>query len=133
MEYRWRPRVQRASIEAPYILHVLTAEIADILEAYFAREGFRVARACNGESALIEHARLKPDLVILDIRMPEADGIEVLGEIRRRGTTPVIMATALAEDVDKLLALRMGADDYVVRMRSASELSGPFGASAWTG
>jgi two-component system response regulator AdeR len=97
-------------------------EIADIIEAYLVREGFRVARARDGEAALASHARLKPDLVVLDIRMPSADGISVLTEIRRRGQTPVIMATALAEDLDKLLALRLGADDYIVKPFNPIEL-----------
>lgn len=105
---------------------VLVAEdedaIADITEAYLRREGFRVARARDGESALEAHARLKPDLVILDIRMPKADGMAVLNEMRRRGHTPVIMATAMAEDLDKLLALRIGADDYIVKPFNPLEL-----------
>jgi two-component system response regulator AdeR len=97
-------------------------EIATIIEAYLVREGFRVARARDGAATLEAHARLKPDLVILDIRMPKGDGISVLTEIRRRGHTPVIMATALAEDIDKLLALRIGADDYIVKPFNPLEL-----------
>ena len=90
-------------------------EIAEILDRYLAREGFRTVRAADGGIALDHHARLKPDLVILDIRLPVADGYEVLAAVRRRGNTPVIMVTALAEDLDKLQALRIGADDYVVK------------------
>jgi two-component system, OmpR family, response regulator AdeR len=90
-------------------------EIAAIVEAYLFRDGFRVARARDGTEALEAHARLRPDLLILDIRMPKADGMYVLNEVRRRGVTPVIMATAVAEDLDKLLALRIGADDYIVK------------------
>lgn len=105
---------------------VLVAEdedaIADVTEAYLRREGFRVARARDGQLALEAHARLKPDLVILDIRMPKADGMAVLNEMRRRGHTPVIMATAMAEDLDKLLALRIGADDYIVKPFNPLEL-----------
>jgi len=90
-------------------------EIAEILDRYLAREGFRTVRAADGGIALDHHARLKPDLVILDIKLPVADGYEVLAAVRRRGNTPVIMVTALAEDLDKLQALRIGADDYVVK------------------
>lgn len=90
-------------------------EIAEIIEAYFAREGFRVITAGDGPLGLAHHHRLRPDLVVLDIKLPGLDGYEVLAAIRRRGDTPVIMVTALAEDLDKLQALRIGADDYVVK------------------
>ncbi|MTH36376.1 response regulator [Paracoccus limosus] len=90
-------------------------EIAEILEAYFAREGYRVISAGDGPTGLAHHQRLRPDLVVLDIKLPGQDGYEVLAAIRRRGETPVIMVTALAEDLDKLQALRIGADDYVVK------------------
>ncbi|ADE86625.1 response regulator [Rhodobacter capsulatus] len=90
-------------------------EIAEILESYFAREGFRVICAGDGPLGLAHHQRLRPDLVVLDIKLPGLDGYEVLATIRRRGETPVIMVTALAEDLDKLQALRIGADDYVVK------------------
>ncbi|SIQ42050.1 two component transcriptional regulator, winged helix family [Rhizobium sp. RU35A] len=90
-------------------------EIAEIIETYFAREGFRTISAGNGTLGLAHHQRLRPDLVVLDIKLPGQDGYEVLAAIRRRGDTPVIMVTALAEDLDKLQALRIGADDYVVK------------------
>lgn len=90
-------------------------EIAAILDAYFTRDGFRTVTASDGEIALQHHLRLAPDLLVLDVKLPKADGFAVLAEIRRRGGTPVIMATALAEDLDKLSALRLGADDYVVK------------------
>ncbi len=90
-------------------------EIAEILETYFAREGFRVICAGDGPTGLAHHQRLRPDLVVLDIKLPGQDGYEVLAAIRRRAETPVIMVTALAEDLDKLQALRIGADDYVVK------------------
>lgn len=90
-------------------------EIAEIIETYFAREGFRVISAGDGPTGLSHHQRLRPDLVVLDIKLPGLDGYEVLAAIRRRGDTPVIMVTALAEDLDKLQALRIGADDYVVK------------------
>lgn len=90
-------------------------EIADILDAYMRREGFRTALAAQGQEALDLHAALKPDMVLLDVRMPHRDGWDVLGEIRRRGETPVVMVTALDQDLDKLQALRIGADDYIVK------------------
>ena len=90
-------------------------EIAEIIGTYMAREGFRVITAGDGTVGLAHHLRLRPDLVVLDIKLPGQDGYEVLAAIRRRGDTPVIMVTALAEDLDKLQALRIGADDYVVK------------------
>lgn len=90
-------------------------EIVEIIETYLAREGFRVITAGDGPLGLAHHQRLRPDLVVLDIKLPGQDGYEVLAAIRRRGDTPVIMVTALAEDLDKLQALRIGADDYVVK------------------
>jgi two-component system, OmpR family, response regulator AdeR len=90
-------------------------EIARILTSYLERDGFRTVTAGDGETALMHHAMLNPDLVLLDVQMPKRDGFAVLAEIRQRGQTPVIMATARAEDLDKLSALRIGADDYVVK------------------
>lgn len=90
-------------------------EIAETLDRYLVREGFRTARAGDGQVALDLHAALKPDIVLLDVMMPRLDGWAVLAEIRRRGGTLVIVMTALDQDIDKLQALRMGADDYVVK------------------
>ena len=90
-------------------------EIADILRRYFEREGFRTVSAGDGETGLSHHLRLKPDLVVLDVKLLRKDGFEVLSVLRQRGDTPVIMVTALAQDIDKLQALRSGADDYVVK------------------
>lgn len=90
-------------------------EIAEILDAYCRREGLRTACAGDGQEALDLHASLKPDIVLLDVRMPVRDGWDVLGELRRRGDTPVMMVTALDQDFDKVQALRIGADDYIVK------------------
>jgi two-component system response regulator AdeR len=97
-------------------------EISQIIAAYLRRDGFRTICAADGETALGHHRDLRPDLIILDIGLPKRDGMELLAEIRRRGSTPVIMATARTEDLDKLLALRMGADDYVVKPFNPQEL-----------
>lgn len=90
-------------------------EIADIIAAYLEREGMRTVRAADGRTALELHLMLKPDLVLLDVMMPKLDGWQVLAELRNRGDTAVIMLTALDQDIDKLQALRIGADDYVVK------------------
>ncbi|WP_443971358.1 response regulator transcription factor [Sphingobium sp. CR28] len=98
-------------------------EIAEVIAAYLEREGFRTVRAADGVAALELHLALKPDLVMLDVQMPRLDGWAVLAELRRRGDTPVIMLTALDQDIDKLQALRIGADDYVVKPFNAMEVA----------
>lgn len=90
-------------------------EIVDILRGYLEREGFRTVSASDGQTGLIFHQQLKPDLILLDVKMPVLDGYGVLAALRRTSDTPVMMLTALAEDLDKLQALRIGADDYVVK------------------
>lgn len=90
-------------------------DIADILRAYLEREGYRTVQAGDGRTALDLHLALKPDILLLDLSMPLVDGWEVLSEVRRRGATPVLVITALDQDIDKLQALRVGADDYVVK------------------
>lgn len=97
-------------------------EIADIVAAYLSRAGFRTVHAINGRKALEVHQTLKPDLVLLDVQMPLLDGWQVLSEIRHRGSTPVIMLTAMDQDIDKLMGLRIGADDYVVKPFNPAEV-----------
>jgi len=97
-------------------------EIAEILNAYLSRSGLRVARAGDGRQTLDLHLTLKPDLILLDVQMPRLDGWVVLSEIRRRGDTPVIMLTARDQDIDKLMGLRMGADDYIVKPFNPAEV-----------
>ncbi|MBS0247826.1 MAG: response regulator transcription factor [Proteobacteria bacterium] len=97
-------------------------EIAKILDAYLVREGFRTVSAADGQIALDQHSILRPDLVLLDIKLPRVDGWEVLSELRRRGETPVIMITALDQDIDRLQGLRLGADDYVVKPFNPAEV-----------
>ncbi|HGE5060071.1 TPA: response regulator transcription factor, partial [Klebsiella pneumoniae] len=98
------------------------AEIADILAAYLQRHGLRTLHAVDGREALAMHQTCKPDLLLLDVQMPQLDGWQVLSEIRARGDTPVIMLTALDQDLDKLMGLRMGADDYVVKPFNPAEV-----------
>jgi two-component system response regulator AdeR len=97
-------------------------EIADLLVAYVERAGFVACRAMTVADAIASHGRDKPDLVLLDIGLPGGDGIEVLAAIRRRADTPVIMLTAMGDDVSKLSSFRIGADDYVVKPFNPSEV-----------
>ncbi|MET3664738.1 response regulator [Caulobacter sp. 1776] len=97
-------------------------DIARILQTYLERERLRVVCAADGETALQQHRSLNPDLLLLDVNIPKKDGYAVLAEVRRRGDTPVIFATAMAEDIDRLTGLRMGADDYVVKPFNPAEV-----------
>ncbi|WCM89064.1 response regulator [Acidovorax sp. NCPPB 3576] len=96
--------------------------IASILTAYLQRDGLRAQQAGNGLDALRLFRQLRPDMVLLDIHLPGMDGLDVLRAIREERQTPVIMVTALADDIDKLLGLRLGADDYVVKPFSPPEV-----------
>ena len=97
-------------------------EIAEIVQAYLQRDGFDTLYAANGVYALELHARHDPCLVILAIRLPGMTGRQVLSELRRRGNTPVLMLTASDGDTDKLAALRIGADDYVIKPFNPDEV-----------
>jgi two-component system alkaline phosphatase synthesis response regulator PhoP/two-component system response regulator ResD len=89
--------------------------IVDLLRLYLEKEGFAVAAAYDGEEALAMHARHEPDLVILDLMLPKIDGLDVCREIRRRGDTPLLMLTARSDDIDAIVGLELGADDYVTK------------------
>src|SRR5688500_12605452 len=79
------------------------------------REGYEVSVQATGEDALANFADAAPDLVVLDVRLPGIDGFEVLRQLRRETRAPVLFLTARADDVDKVLGLEMGADDYLVK------------------
>ncbi|APP22564.1 MULTISPECIES: response regulator [Enterobacterales] len=108
-------------------IKVLLAEdekdIREILTAYLNNEGFEVVTACNGQQAVALFRASAPQLVILDIKMPLMDGWQVLNEIRKTHDTPIMMLTALDTDVDKIHALRNGADDYIVKPFNPAEVS----------
>ena len=89
--------------------------IVDLLRLYLEKEGFGVIAAHDGEVALALHDRHQPDLVILDLMLPKLDGFEVCRELRRRGDTPILMLTARTDDVDAIVGLELGADDYVTK------------------
>jgi two-component system alkaline phosphatase synthesis response regulator PhoP/two-component system response regulator ResD len=89
--------------------------IVELVRLYLEKDGFAVLAASDGEQALALHARHEPDLVILDLMLPKIDGFEVCREIRRRGETPILMLTARSDDVDSIVGLELGADDYVTK------------------
>lgn len=98
------------------------AEISEVLRVYLEREQFEVVCAPDGQQALVALEKWRPDLVLLDIRMPGQNGLDVLQAIRGQSEIPVIMVTAMTDDVDKLLSLRLGADDYVTKPFNPAEV-----------
>lgn len=97
-------------------------KIVSLVRSYLEREGYRVKEAYDGRQALDAFEREKPDLIILDLMLPEIDGLEVCRQIRRASDIPIIMLTARDEDADKLIGLEIGADDYVTKPFSPREL-----------
>lgn len=96
--------------------------VREVVVAYLEREGFRVEEAATGQAALRQIRASRPDLVVLDVMLPELDGFSVLTELRRSGDIPVILLTARTEEADRVLGLELGADDYVVKPFSPREL-----------
>lgn len=88
-------------------------ELCEMLGAYLAREGFEVDCAHDGETALELALRGGYELIVLDVMMPKRDGFEVLRRLRRESFTPVLMLTARGSDVDSIVGLELGADDYL--------------------
>ena len=89
--------------------------IVELVRLYLEKEGFAVVSASDGEQALVQYERSRPDLVVLDLMLPKLDGFEVCRELRRRGDVPILMLTARSEDVDAIVGLELGADDYVTK------------------
>ena len=96
--------------------------IADILQFNLKKEGYNVVCAYDGDEALKKAEEIKPDLMLLDIMLPSRDGMEVCREIRKKYDFPIIMLTAKDSEIDKVLGLELGADDYVTKPFSIREL-----------
>ncbi len=96
--------------------------IADLIELYLDREGYRVVKAATGEGGVRAVAEHRPRLVVLDVGLPDIDGLEVCRRLRRTSTIPVIFLTARDSEVDRVLGLELGADDYVTKPFSPPEL-----------
>ena len=110
-------------MEHPRVLLVDDEEIVrDVLTRYLEREGFRVDVAADGEAAIAATARAQPDVVVLDLMLPKLDGIEVFRRIRNESDLPVLMLTAKSEEVDRVVGLELGADDYVTKPFSPREV-----------
>lgn len=98
------------------------ARITQLVRDYLEHAGFAVLTAGDGRSALAIIRSSRPDLVVLDLGLPELDGLDVARSIRKTSDTPIIMLTARGEESDKLVGLELGADDYVTKPFSPKEL-----------
>jgi DNA-binding response OmpR family regulator len=108
---------------APTILLVDDeARLRDMIRLYLEQEGYRVVEASNGREALYVARIEKPDLIVLDLMMPEMGGYDFLRAYTKEGHAPVIMLTAKVDDQDKIIGLELGADDYVIKPFNVREL-----------
>jgi two-component system response regulator VicR len=96
--------------------------ISDIVKFNLTKEGYDVVTAYDGEEALTKVNEVNPDLILLDLMLPKIDGLEVAREVRKDHDMPIIMLTAKDSEIDKVLGLEMGADDYVTKPFSNREL-----------
>jgi two-component system alkaline phosphatase synthesis response regulator PhoP len=98
-------------------------EIRDLVSAYLGQEGFRIVTAANGHDALFVARQEHPDLIILDLMMPEMGGYEFMRVYGKEADTPIIILTAKVEESERVLGLELGADDYVTKPFSPRELA----------
>jgi two-component system alkaline phosphatase synthesis response regulator PhoP len=98
------------------------ASVRTLVRDYLIEQGFRVVVATNGREALFAARHEKPDLILLDIMMPETDGYEFVRIFRKERNTPIILLTAKLEETDKVLGLELGADDYITKPFGMREL-----------
>ncbi|MBN8730048.1 MAG: response regulator transcription factor [Acidobacteria bacterium] len=99
------------------------AELCDLLKEFLTRESFEVDAAHDGEAGLKRALETGPDIVVLDVMLPKADGFTVLRRLREKSRVPVLMLTARGEDMDRILGLELGADDYLAKPFNPRELA----------
>ena len=111
------------SVTGPSVLVVEDEEaIASLVRAYLERDGYQVTSVCTGADALMSVARERPQLVVLDVGLPDTDGFELCRRLRAASSLPIIMLTARDEEADRVAGLELGADDYMTKPFSAREL-----------
>lgn len=110
----------------PKAPHILIADdnntVHETLGAYLSAEGYSFASAFDGEQALAMSTSESPDLIVLDLMMPKMSGIDVCREVRKNSNVPIIMLTAKGEEIDRILGLELGADDYIIKPFSPREV-----------
>jgi DNA-binding response OmpR family regulator len=97
-------------------------KVCELIKAYLVKDGYEVIIAGDGKDAIAQAQRYQPDLVILDLNLPELDGLEVCQTLRSKSNVPIIMLTARDDEVDKIVGLKLGGDDYVTKPFSPREL-----------
>lgn len=97
-------------------------KFVNVLRGYLEHAGFGVVTANDGNQALAVFRHEKPDLILLDLNLPEMDGLDVARTVRRESSTPIIMVTARVDETDRLIGLELGADDYIVKPFSPREV-----------
>jgi len=106
--------------------HIFVADdemnIRELITKYLEKEGYKVTPFSNGVSVALEAERQKPDLLVLDINMPGSDGLEICRQIRKNSEVPIIFVTARDEEIDRILGLELGGDDYLSKPFSPREL-----------
>ncbi len=98
-------------------------DIVKVVRAYLEQSGFRVITASDGQQALAMFRHEQPDLIVLDLNLPQMNGLDVCRAIRRESNVPIIMLTARVEETDRLIGLELGADDYIVKPFSPREVA----------
>jgi two-component system phosphate regulon response regulator OmpR len=98
------------------------ARLAEMVRDYLTQAGFRVARAASGSSGLAMHSRDAFDAIVLDLMLPDMDGLDVCRQVRARAATPILMLTARGDAMDRVIGLEMGADDYLPKPFEPREL-----------
>ena len=96
--------------------------IIELARLYLERDGFSVVGITSGQEALSKQVTLNPDLIVLDLMLPDIDGLDVCRQIRAKSSVPILMLTARKEDVDKIVGLELGADDYLTKPFNPREL-----------
>ena len=96
--------------------------IIELAKLYLERDGYKVEGVTNGQDALSKQRTLNPDLIILDLMLPDIDGFDVCRQIRAKSSVPILMLTARREDIDKIIGLELGADDYLTKPFNPREL-----------
>src|SRR5437899_11026412 len=121
------PRLSRPWMHNPVVATVLVVDddpiVLDVVVRYLERDGFRTLTAADGETARALLERESPSLVVLDVMLPEIDGLSLCRWIRASSDLPVILLTARGEEADRIVGLELGADDYVTKPFSPRELA----------
>lgn len=103
-------------------------KVVELIKLYLEKDGYDVLISGDGKDAVQKTRNTKPDLIVLDLNLPEMDGLEVLRNVRNFSSVPVIMVTARDDEVDKIIGLQLGADDYVTKPFSPREVAARVGA-----